>query len=71
MNHSVIVDEVQAVSNPNRIPPYGLCRRICPDHLVRREVEADNSSLVYDAVADREDDTVIVENVENVNSRLG
>jgi hypothetical protein len=71
MDYSVIGDEVQAVSKPNRIFPYGLCRRICPEYLVRHEVEAGNSSLIDNSVSDPEDDGVVVEDIENVNSRLG
>jgi hypothetical protein len=71
MNNSVIGDKVQAVSNPSRISPYRLCRRIRPGYLVRHEIKAGNSSLIDNSISDPEDDSVIVENVENVNSSLG
>src|SRR5579884_894827 len=38
---------------------------------MRHEVEAGNLSFVNDSVSNPEDDSVTVENVQNVNSRLG
>jgi hypothetical protein len=71
MEHSIVGDEVQAVSNPNRIGPHTVSRPVRPDDLVGDEIEPRDSSLVEASVSDAEDDGVIVEDLENVDSHSG